>query len=39
MTYDFRSFATVFQSYQEMEVDVCNGTQFTVEKILSQVGI
>ena len=43
MTCDFTSFSTVFQSYQDDEglimKAVCNGTPFTVEKILPRTGI
>ena len=41
MTCDFTSFLTVFQSYQDnvwmIMKGLCNGTSFTVEKILSPV--
>ena len=43
MIYDFTSFLTVLQSYQDDErlikKVVCNGTPFTVEKILPRAGI
>ena len=39
MTCDFTSFPTVIQSYQDdghvIEKVVCNGTPFTIEKILA----
>ena len=39
VTYDFTSFSTVVQSYQDdgrmiMKKNVCNGTPFTIELLL-----
>ena len=43
MTCDFTSFSAGFQSYQDdgrvIKKAVCNGTLFTVEKILPQAGL
>ena len=42
MTYDFTSFSTVFQPYQDgdnNEKAVCNETPFTVEKISPRAGL
>ena len=43
MTWDFTSFSTLFQSYQDDErlvmKGLCNGTLSTVEKISPQAGL
>ena len=43
MTCDLTSYSTVFQSYQDNErlimKGLCNGTLFTVEKILPRAGL